>query len=180
MRRPSTFVSATRRPGGFIRFYRPSTGRTAPAALHTGCFTVPSTRPLQNDRFRRLLGFRPAQLHAFCLCGGYALCLTLFKESRERRTQGETQAGRTAQENGENGKRNQGINRSTAESRQRNMDRVSTRGRNLSGAKKYGRKAGSHIVLTAEEQENIRKTVEEKIPKDFGITGKLWTLSRTR
>ena len=36
------------------------------------------------------------------------------------------------------------------------------------------------MVLTAEEQENIRKTVEEKIPEDFGITGKLWTLGRTR
>ena len=45
--------------------------------------------------------------------------------------------------------------------------------------KKYGRKAGSHMVLTAEEQDNIRKTVEEKIPEDFGITGKLWTLERT-
>ena len=29
-----------------------------------------------------------------------------LKESRERRAQGDTQAGRTAQENGENGKRN--------------------------------------------------------------------------
>ena len=46
--------------------------------------------------------------------------------------------------------------------------------------KKYGRKAGSHVLLTAEEQDNIRKTVEEKIPEDFGITGKLWTLGRTR
>ena len=46
--------------------------------------------------------------------------------------------------------------------------------------KRYGRKAGSHMVLTAEEQENIRKTVEEKIPEDFGIAGKLWTLGRTR
>ena len=46
--------------------------------------------------------------------------------------------------------------------------------------KKYGRKVGSHMVLTAEEQENIRKTVEEKIPEDFGIAGKLWTLGRTR
>ena len=35
--------------------------------------------------------------------------------------------------------------------------------------KKYGRKAGSHMVLTAEEQENIRKTMEEKIQEDFGI-----------
>ena len=46
--------------------------------------------------------------------------------------------------------------------------------------KKYVRKAGSHVLLTAEEQDNIRKTVEEKIPEDFGITGKLWTLGRTR
>ena len=36
------------------------------------------------------------------------------------------------------------------------------------------------MVFTAEEQDNIRKTVEEKIPEDFGITGKLWTLGRTR
>ena len=36
------------------------------------------------------------------------------------------------------------------------------------------------MVLTSEEQENIRKTVGEKIPEDFGITGKLWTLGRTR
>ena len=35
--------------------------------------------------------------------------------------------------------------------------------------KKYGRKDGSHMVLTAEEQENIRKTMEEKIQEDFGI-----------
>ena len=42
--------------------------------------------------------------------------------------------------------------------------------------KKYGRKPGSHMVLTEEEQRNIRQTVEENIPEDFGITGKLWTL----
>ena len=46
--------------------------------------------------------------------------------------------------------------------------------------KKYGRKPGSHMVLTEEEQENIRKAEEENIPEDFGITGKLWTLGRTR
>ena len=59
-----------------------------------------------------------------------------FKESRERGTQGDTQAGGTAQEDGENGKRNRGINRRTPESRKRNMDSVSTRGRKLPGAKK--------------------------------------------
>ena len=36
------------------------------------------------------------------------------------------------------------------------------------------------MVLTEEEQRNIRKAVEEKIPEDFGIIGKLWTLGRTR
>ncbi len=46
--------------------------------------------------------------------------------------------------------------------------------------KKYGRKPGSHMVLTEEEQGNIRKAVDEKIPEDYGITGKLWTLGRTR
>ena len=46
--------------------------------------------------------------------------------------------------------------------------------------KKYGRKPGSHMVLTEEEQRKIRKAVEENILEDFGITGKLWTLGRTR
>ena len=46
--------------------------------------------------------------------------------------------------------------------------------------KKYGRKPGSHMVLTEEEQEKIRKAAEENIPEDFGITGKQWTLGRTR
>ena len=46
--------------------------------------------------------------------------------------------------------------------------------------KKYGRKPGSHMVLTEEEQRDIRKAVEEKRPEDFGISGKLWTLGRTR
>ena len=46
--------------------------------------------------------------------------------------------------------------------------------------KKYGRKPGSHMVLTEEEQRTIRQAVEENIPKDFGIAGKLWTLGRTR
>ena len=46
--------------------------------------------------------------------------------------------------------------------------------------KKYGRKPGSGMVLTEEEQEKIRKAVKENIPEDFGINGKLWTLGRTR
>ena len=36
------------------------------------------------------------------------------------------------------------------------------------------------MVLTEEEQRDIRKAVEEKRPEDFGISGKLWTLGRTR
>ena len=46
--------------------------------------------------------------------------------------------------------------------------------------KKYGRKPGSHMVLDEEEQADIRKAIEEKRPEDFGITGALWTLGRTR
>ena len=46
--------------------------------------------------------------------------------------------------------------------------------------KKYGRKPGSHMVLDREEQADIRKAIEEKRPEDFGITGMLWTLGRTR
>ncbi len=46
--------------------------------------------------------------------------------------------------------------------------------------KKCGRKPGSHMALTEEEQEAAKKAVEEQIPEDFGITGKLWTLGRTR
>lgn len=36
------------------------------------------------------------------------------------------------------------------------------------------------MILTREEQENIRKAVEEEIPEDSAITGKLWTLGRKR
>ena len=46
--------------------------------------------------------------------------------------------------------------------------------------KKYGRKPGSHMVLNEEEQSDIQKAIEEKRPEDFGITGVLWTLGRTR
>ena len=46
--------------------------------------------------------------------------------------------------------------------------------------KKYGRKPGSHMVLNEAEQADIRKAIEEKKPEDFGITGMLWTLGRTR
>ena len=46
--------------------------------------------------------------------------------------------------------------------------------------KKYGRKPGSHMVLDEEEQVDIRKAIEESRPEDFGMTGVLWTLGRTR
>ena len=46
--------------------------------------------------------------------------------------------------------------------------------------KKYGRKPGTHMILTQEEQEDIRTAIKEKRPEDFGIAGKLWTLGRTR
>ena len=46
--------------------------------------------------------------------------------------------------------------------------------------KKYGRKPGSHMVLNEDEQSDIKEAIEEKRPEDFGITGVLWTLGRTR
>ena len=46
--------------------------------------------------------------------------------------------------------------------------------------KKYGRKPGSHMVLNEEEQSDIKEAIVEKRPEDFGITGVLWTLGRTR
>ena len=46
--------------------------------------------------------------------------------------------------------------------------------------KKYGRKPGSHMVLNEEEQSEIQKAIKEKRPEDYGITGVLWTLGRTR
>ena len=46
--------------------------------------------------------------------------------------------------------------------------------------KKYGRKPGSHMVLNEEEQSDIKEAIAEKRPEDFGITGVLWTLGRTR
>ena len=30
------------------------------------------------------------------------------------------------------------------------------------------------------DQENVRKAIVEKVPEEFGITGRLWTLGRTR
>ncbi len=46
--------------------------------------------------------------------------------------------------------------------------------------KKYGRKPGTHMLLEGGEQAEIRKVIMEKVPEDFGIPGKLWTLGRTR
>jgi len=46
--------------------------------------------------------------------------------------------------------------------------------------KKYGRKPGTHMILSPEEQEEVRKAVESKTPEDFGLQGYLWTLGRTR
>ncbi len=43
---------------------------------------------------------------------------------------------------------------------------------------RYGRKPGTHMLLEVDEQKEIRKTILEKRPADFGIPGELWTLSR--
>ena len=46
--------------------------------------------------------------------------------------------------------------------------------------KKYGRKPGTHMLLEAGEQAEIREAIVEKTPEDFGIPGRLWTLGRRR
>ena len=46
--------------------------------------------------------------------------------------------------------------------------------------KTYGRKAGSHRILTAKEQEEIQEVIKERRPEEYGIPGQLWTLERVR
>ncbi len=46
--------------------------------------------------------------------------------------------------------------------------------------KKYGRKAGTHMLLSPEEQKEIQEVILNKTPSDFGIEGYLWTLGRTK
>ena len=46
--------------------------------------------------------------------------------------------------------------------------------------KKYGRKPGTHMRLSPEEQAEVQTAIKEKRPKDYGIPGELWTLGRTR
>ena len=102
------------------------------------------------------------------------------EESRERRSQGDTQAGRTAEKMGKTGRE---IKELTGV-RQNRASEIWTayqrEGETSLERKKYGRKPGSHMVLTEEEQSDIREAIEEKRPEDFGITGVLWTLGRTR
>ena len=44
--------------------------------------------------------------------------------------------------------------------------------------KKNGRKAGSGMALSEEEQQEIRRIVVESRPEEKGIPGALWTLNR--
>jgi len=67
-----------------------------------------------------------------------------------------------------------------AESHQRNMDSASARERSVTGAEKMREEPGTHMLLEAVEQAEIREVIMEKVPEDFGILGKLWTLGRTR
>ncbi len=46
--------------------------------------------------------------------------------------------------------------------------------------KKYGRKLGTHMLLSSEEQEEVQQAIGNKTPADFGLEGSLWTLGRTR
>ncbi len=46
--------------------------------------------------------------------------------------------------------------------------------------KKYGRKPGTYMLLSPEEQEEVQQVIGNKTPADFGLEGCLWTLGRTR
>ena len=46
--------------------------------------------------------------------------------------------------------------------------------------KKYGRKPGTLMRLTKEEQAETAEVVRDKRPEEYGIPGKLWTLERVR
>ncbi len=46
--------------------------------------------------------------------------------------------------------------------------------------KKYGRKPGTHMRLSPEEQTEIQEAIGNKTPAEFGLEGCLWTLGRTR
>jgi len=48
------------------------------------------------------------------------------------------------------------------------MDSVSARGRSVTRAEKYGRKPGTHMLLEAGEQAEIRETIVEKHRKILG------------
>ena len=44
--------------------------------------------------------------------------------------------------------------------------------------KKRGFQKGTHLLLTPEEQAEIRETVITRRPEEFGIPGSLWTLKK--
>ena len=44
--------------------------------------------------------------------------------------------------------------------------------------KKRGFEKGTHLLLTPEEQAEIRETVITRLPEEFGIPGSLWTLKK--
>ena len=44
--------------------------------------------------------------------------------------------------------------------------------------KKRGFQKGTHLLLTPEEQAEIRETVITRLPEEFGIPGSLWTLKK--
>lgn len=45
-------------------------------------------------------------------------------------------------------------------------------------AKKRGPKPGKNMLLTPEEQAEIRESIIEKTPEEFGFPGSLWTLKK--
>lgn len=64
--------------------------------------------------------------------------------------------------------KNWGINRSATESRQRNMDGVSTKGRQFHGTEETRvLQKGTHLLLTPEEQAEIQKTIITRRSEEF-------------
>ena len=60
------------------------------------------------------------------------------------------------------------------------MDSVSTRRIGLPGTEKIRAKARDSYGANPERARECPEGIVEKVPEEFGITGRLWTLGRTR
>ena len=58
------------------------------------------------------------------------------------------------------------------------MDSISAGGRQFPGTEETGVPEGDNLLLTSEEQAEIRETVITRRPEELGIPGSLWTLKK--